>query len=104
MIKSAGMCKCELEDIVSFDEYFNLVREKYNIELDTIKFKRRDRPWSDRLKKAAERSAGIFNDEVEASIKEMLADIVCEKNIDAIASYDREYIKSLINTIKLFAK
>ena len=104
MIKSAGMRKCELEDIVSFDEYLNLVRDKYNIELDTRNFKRRDHPWSDRLKKAAERSAGIFNDEIEASIKEMIADIVCEKNIAAIASYDREYIESLINAIKSFAK
>ncbi len=104
MIKSAGMCKCELEDIVSFDQYFNLVREKYNIDLDTKNFKKRDKPWSDRLKKAAERSAGVFNDEVEASIKEMIADIVCEKNIDAIASYDREYAESLINAIKMFAK
>ena len=76
MIKSAGMRKCELEDIVSFDEYLNLVRDKYNIELDTRNFKRRDHPWSDRLKKVAERSAGIFNDEIEASIKEKIADIV----------------------------
>ena len=104
-IKSNGKeYKYYEDDIVSFDEYLNLVRDKYNIELDTRNFKRRDHPWSDRLKKAAERSAGIFNDEIEASIKEMIADIVCEKNIAAIASYDREYIESLINAIKSFAK
>lgn len=104
MIKSVGMNKCELEDIVSFDEYFDLVREKYNIELNNKNFKKRDKPWSDRLKRAAEKSPGIFNEAVEASIKEMIADIVCEKNIDAIASYDRDYIESLINAIRIFAK
>ena len=98
------MSKCELEDIVSFDQYFDLVREKFNIELDTKNFKKRDKPWSDRLKKAAEKSAGVFNEDVEASIKEMIADIVCQKNIDAIASYDREFVESLINAIKKFAR
>jgi hypothetical protein len=104
MIKSVGMNKCELEDVVSFDEYFDLVREKYNIELDNKDFKKRDKPWSDRLKRAAKRSPGVFDDTVEASIKETLADIVCEKNMNAIASYDRDYIKSLINAIKIFAQ
>lgn len=104
MIKSAGMSQCELEDIVAFEEYFNLVREKYNIELDTKNFKKREKPWSDRLKKAAEKSAGVFNAEVEAGIKELLANIVCEKNIAAISAYDREYVKALINSIKNFAK
>lgn len=104
MIKSTGMSKCELEDIVSFDQYFDLVREKFNIELDTKNFKKRDKPWSDRLKKAAEKSAGVFNEDVEASIKEMIADIVWQRNIDAIASYDREYVESLINAIKKFAR
>jgi predicted ATP-dependent endonuclease of OLD family len=104
MIKSVGMNKCELEDVVSFDEYFDLVREKYNIELDNKDFKKRDKPWSDRLKRAAKRSPGVFDDTVEASIKETLADIVCEKNMNAIALYDRDYIKSLINAIKIFAQ
>ena len=104
MIKSIGMNKCELEDIVSFDEYIDLVREKYNIELNNKNFKKRDKPWSDRLKRAAEKSPGIFNEAVEASIKEMIADIVCKKNIDAIATYDRDYIETLINTIRIFAK
>lgn len=104
MIKSAGMSKCELEDIVSFDEYFELVREKYNIELNTPTFKKKDKPWSDRLKKAAEKSAGIFDDEIESSIKEMIANIVCEKNINAISSYDREYVTTLIDSIGRFAE
>ncbi len=104
MIKSAGMRKCELEDIVSLNEYCDLVREKYNIELDTRAFKKRDKPWSDRLRKAAEKSAGLFNDEVEAKIKEIIANVVCEKNINAIASCDKEYVVTLVNAIKQFAK
>lgn len=104
MIKSAGMSKCEIEDIVSFAEYFEPVREKYNIELNTAAFKKKDRPWSDRLKKAAEKSAGIFDDSIESSIKQMIADIVCNKNINAISSYDREYVLTLINAIRRFAE
>ena len=35
--------------------------------------------------------------------KERVADIVVEKGISAIASYDREYVERLINTIARFA-
>lgn len=103
MIKSAGMRECELEDIVALDAYAELVQSKYNITLNTQQFKSRKKPWSERLRTAAEKSPGVFNDSIENQIKTMLANIVEKKGIDAIAVYDREYIENLVRQIECFA-
>lgn len=102
-IKSAGMNRCELEDIVDMMAYSQMLEDEFNINVDNAAFKKRKRPWSDRLHVAATKSPGVFDSNVEAKIKERIADIVVEKGMDAIASYDREYVEALINAIARFA-
>ena len=102
-IKSAGMTRCELEDIVKFDAYATIIKDEFNISVDTKAFKDRRKPWSDRLHQAASKSPGVFDDRIEAQIKTRIADIVVEKGIDAIADYDREYIQNLVEAISRFA-
>ncbi|MDP4152156.1 MAG: AAA family ATPase [Bacillota bacterium] len=102
MIKSAGMKVCELEDIVEIGTYSDAIKEKFNIELNTTKFRKRKKVWSDRLHDAAAVSPGTFNENVEKEIKTTIADIVVNQGITAIASYDREYIINLINAIAKF--
>lgn len=104
MIKSAGMRQCELEDVVAFEAYINVIKERYNIVLDTPKFKSRKKVWSDRLHEAAESSPGAFDDDIEANIKKSIADIVVDKGIDAIANYDMNYIKNIVETVERFAE
>lgn len=102
-IKSAGMTRCELEDIVKFDAYATIIKDEFNISVDTKAFKDRRKPWSDRLHQAASKSPGVFDDRIEAQIKTRIAEIVVEKGIDAIADYDREYIQNLVEAISRFA-
>lgn len=102
-IKSAGMTRCELEDVVKFDAYATIIKDEFNISVDTKAFKDRRKPWSDRLHQAASKSPGVFDDRIEAQIKTRIADIVVEKGIDAIADYDREYIQNLVEAISRFA-
>lgn len=102
-IKSAGMTKCELEDIVDVKAYANILENEFNINVNNATFKQRKKPWSDRLHIAASKSPGGFDSEIEAKIKTRLADVVVEKGIQAIAEYDREYIQNLIDTIARFA-
>lgn len=102
-IKSAGMTRCELEDIVKFDAYATIIKDEFNISVDTKAFKDRRKPWSDRLHQAASKSPGVFDDRIEAQIKTRIANIVVEKGIDAIADYDREYIQNLVEAISRFA-
>lgn len=104
MIKSAGMRQCELEDVVAFESYIDVIKERYNIVLDTPKFKSRKKVWSDRLQEAAESSPGAFDDDIEASIKKSIADIVVDKGIDAIANYDMNYIKNIVETVEKFTE
>lgn len=103
MIKSAGMKYCELEDVVAFDAYIDIIKERYNIVLDTPKFRNRKKVWSDRLHEAAESSPGAFDGDIEADIKKSIADIVVDKGIDAIANYDVDYIKTIVKMIEKFA-
>lgn len=103
-IKSAGMTRCELEDIVKIDAYAAMIKNEFNISVDNKVFKDRRKPWSDRLHQAAANSPGIFDDKIETEIKTRIADIVAEKGIDAIADYDREYIMNLVNAISRFAR
>lgn len=102
-IKSAGMARCELEDIVDIEAYASIIQDEFNININTQQFKHRKKPWSDRLHIAANKSPGVFNANVEAQIKTRIADIVVEQGIQAIAHYDRDYIQSLIHAISRFA-
>lgn len=102
-IKSAGMTRCELEDIVKIDAYAAMIKDEFNISVDTKVFKDRKKPWSDRLRQAANKCPGVFDQTIEAKIKTRIADIVTEHGIDAIADYDREYIRNLIEAISRFA-
>ena len=104
LIKSLGMEKCELEDIVEPSYYSKILKEKYAINVETPEFKKRKKPWSDRLHKAAEKSPGLLNSKVEAQIKTELADIVEKEGMASIAVRDHEYIKNLIKCIIEFAK
>lgn len=102
-IKSVGMSKCELEDIVDFDAYSEILDNEFNINVNTTQFKQRKKPWSDRLRIAASKSPGGFNEDVEKRIKTRIADIVVDQGIQAIAQYDRDYVQSLIRAIARFA-
>lgn len=102
-IKSAGMTRCELEDIVDINIYSRILEDEFNINVNTTQFKQRKKPWSDRLHIAANKSPGAFDADVEARIKTRIADVVVEQGIQAIAQYDHDYIKSLISAIAHFA-
>ena len=104
MIKSAGMKQSELEDIVAFDAYVDMVRDKYNIVLTTQKFKNRKKAWSDRLHEAAEVSPVMFDEKMEAEIKKDIADIVVNKGLSAIARYDLDNIKNMVEIIEKFTQ
>lgn len=56
LIKSAGMRESELEDLVNIDSYSQIIKDKYNINLNTTSFKQRRKVWSDRLHIAAQKS------------------------------------------------
>ena len=102
-IKSAGMARCELEDIVDINVYSSILEDEFNININIPQFMQRKMPWSDRLHIAANKSPGVFDADVEARIKTRIADIVVEQGIQAIAQYDRDYIQSLICAISRFA-
>lgn len=102
IIKSVGMARSELEDIVKFDLYISTIQENFNINLNTSEFKSRRLPWSDRLKRIADRSPAPFTDDIENQIKTILADIIEENGIAAIADYDKELVNSIIDTIANF--
>lgn len=102
-IKSVGMSKCELEDIVDINAYSDILDNEFNININTSQFKQRNKPWSDRLRVAASKSPGGFNEDIEKQIKTRIADIVVDQGIQAIARYGRDYIQSLIRAISRFA-
>ena len=104
LIKSAGMVKCELEDVVDQNAYSKLLKDKYQIFIENSDFKKRKKPWSDRLHIAASKSPGFLDDSVEAEIKKDIATIVEEEGMDAIAPYDREYVNNIIKAIESFVK
>ena len=66
LIKSVGKAKSEIEDWIRFDEYFDLVRREYGIELNKSVFKSKKAPWSDCLKKQA-MAFGVVWSENESS-------------------------------------
>lgn len=102
-IKSIGMTRNELEDIVEFNCYFEVIFNKFNIKLNTPEFKQKRSPWSDRLKKACETSPCDYSDQLEEGIKTELANIVAQNGFEAIAEYNKKLVYSLIDIIAKFA-
>lgn len=103
LIKSAGMRESELEDLVNIDSYSQIIKDKYNINLNTTSFKQRRKVWSDHLHIASQMSPCILNPEIEAQIKTDIADIVVELGMSAIADYDKQYVESIVDAIEAFA-
>ena len=101
-ISSKGMKKCEIEDLVDFNVYLGYLKNQYNINVDTNRFKGRRKPWSDRLHDACETCPVQMTDQLESQIKEDIADKVEELGISAISTRDREYVYNLVNTIARF--
>ena len=96
------MKKCEIEDLVDFNVYCEHLKKQYNINVDTSRFKARRKPWSDRLHDACETCPVQMTDQLEAQIKEDIADKVEELGITAISTRDREYVYNLVNAIARF--
>ncbi|MEA5032606.1 MAG: AAA family ATPase [Sphaerochaeta sp.] len=104
VIKCKGMRECEIEDLIDYKQYASILLSQFNIDINTIKFKNRNRPWSDRIKQEAGLSPIGFTDEIEKQIKISLSQLVHEIGIQVIPDYNMDTVTNLVNCIARFCK
>jgi putative ATP-dependent endonuclease of OLD family len=99
LIKSVGMQLNELEDILDLNCYKDEIYNEFGINLNTREFKKRNKKWSDRVKREVCKSPLLWDDNLQNQLKEKLADIVERIGYKAIAPYDLEVVENIIMII-----
>lgn len=98
-IAVTGMVNSELEDLIDYNYYKDIIFNDYCVNIDNSDFKNLNKPWSDRIKKEFTKCGQTWDENVEKALKEKVADIVVEHGYSCILTARRPFIDNLINVI-----
>lgn len=103
LIKRQGLKKAEIEDLIDPIHYQEELFSQFGINIDNKDFRNDNKPWSDRLKKAAGSSPGAYNDDVEKEIKIFISELVNIHGSSMLYEHTKDYVNNLISSIEIFA-
>ena len=81
-----GYKECELEELYNKELYKQYLFDKYQIDINCGEFRNKSKKWSDRVKKLAESSAQVLDDEQIDQIKADLSDMCLDKSVEEVFS------------------
>ncbi len=98
--KCQGMNNSEIEDLITYDTYFEYIHEHYGVNLDDHIFRNNKSVWSDRLKIVFSKYGKLWNKTIEMQIKYKISNLVQKKGINSLNEQRKDSILSLIKTIE----
>ncbi|MBP1631270.1 MAG: hypothetical protein H6Q15_2163 [Bacteroidetes bacterium] len=98
-ISVIGMVNSELEDLIDFNFYKAMIFNDYCVNIDNPDFKNLNKPWSDRIKKEFIKCGQTWDENVEKTLKEKVADIFVENGYNCILPVRRPFIDNFIQVI-----
>lgn len=81
-----GYKECELEELYNKELYKQYLFDKYQIDINCGEFRNKSKKWSDRVKKLAESSAQVLDDEQIDQIKADLSNMCLDKSVEEVFS------------------
>ena len=98
-ISVKGMNNSELEDLVDFNYYNDIIFNEFGVNINTNDFKRLNKPWSDRIKNEFHVCGQTWDKKTEEKAKTILADLVVNKGYKCIHDARKPFIDNFISVI-----
>lgn len=96
---SPGMRESELEDLFDFALYREMVRRRYNVDLNTATFRARRRKWTERVRQAFLSAGQHWDDQVCRQVKQQVAELVELKPDSALFDAWRSPLDALASAV-----
>ena len=97
-----GMKNSELEDLISFETYKDMIKLEYGINLNVSEFKSNGKQWSDRVRDVFQTNGKMWNSKIESDIKYKVAKIAITQKTDSLNPHKTNSIDALIRTLESF--
>jgi hypothetical protein len=94
-----GMQESELEDLYDFHFYKEFIWNKYNVSLDTPKFKGNKKKWKDRVKEAFLAAGKPWDNAIEMELKAGVANLVVLNPVSSVHPNKRGPLDALVSTL-----
>ena len=95
-----GMVSAEIEDLISFSKYRDVIETEYGILLDVPQFRHSKQKWSDRVKDTFLSQGKRWNEQTEKGVKTLIADVVIKQGISCLQAQRRGSIDALASTLE----
>lgn len=95
-----GRLKSEIEDLIEFSTYSQLIFDDYGVYLDVPSFKNNNVQWSDRVKSIFKNGGKIWNDKTELEVKTKIALKAASLGIASLNKHKTNSVDSLILTLE----
>lgn len=95
-----GMKNSELEDLISFETYKDMIQSEYGINLNVSEFKSNGKQWSDRVRDVFQTNGKMWNSKIESDIKYKVAKIAVTQKTDSLNPHKTNSIDALIRTLE----
>jgi len=95
-----GRSKSEIEDLIDFSSYSQLIFDDYGVYLDVPSFKNNKVQWSDRVKNIFKNGGKIWNDKIEVEVKTKIALKAASLGIASLNKNKTNSIDSLILSLE----
>ena len=98
-VNCQGMVESEFEDCLEKDAYKAQILSEYGVNLDVTAF-RGNSKWSDRIKRAFLSQGKPWNDNVEKSVKQVVASTIAKRPVNSLNQHKRSSIDALVRTLE----
>lgn len=98
--KCPGMPEAEIEDLYDVSLYAAAIKNAYDVDVTSPKFRANKPKWSDRLKELFRSAGKQWGDRKEAEIKRRVADLVVQNRTQALNSHKRSCFDALVRALE----
>lgn len=102
-INCRGMSDSEFEDCIEVSTYKQELESEYGVLIDVPEF-RNNKKWSDRLKSVFLSQGKPWNDNIQAQVKNKVAECIAKKPKTALNIHKRNSIDALVHNLEMKIK
>jgi putative ATP-dependent endonuclease of OLD family len=95
-----GMSNSELEDLIDFEIYKDLILSEYGVNLNIPAFKNNKKQWSDRVREIFQNCGKNWNSRLEGEIKSKVAKQAILAKLESLNIHKTNCIDSLVKTLE----
>jgi putative ATP-dependent endonuclease of the OLD family len=96
----SGRRNSEIEDLIEFEAYYQLILDNYGVDLKTRSFKNNNLPWSNRVKHVFQQHGKVWSTHLESEIKYKVATKAAQLKKSSLNAHKSNSINSLVSVIE----